>query len=87
MAEGVRIPDPVRGREIMSLAWEVRAAGVTVSDGEILEAQGKLAHVGLYVEPTAAVAPAGLPKLIRAGVIRAGETVVVPLTGFGLKSG
>ncbi len=87
VAEGVRIPAPERGQEILRVAHEVGSVGVTVSDAEILGAQQDLARAGLYVEPTAAVAPAGLAKLVQAGVIPSGESVVLPLTGFGLKAG
>lgn len=87
VAEGVRIPAPERGKEILATARAVGSVGVIVSDAEILEAQRELAHAGFHVEPTAAVAPAALFKLVQAGAIRPGETVVVPLTGFGLKAG
>ncbi|MFN3346919.1 MAG: pyridoxal-phosphate dependent enzyme [Candidatus Bipolaricaulaceae bacterium] len=87
VAEGARIPRPERGREILKAALLAGTVGVMVSEEEILATQKGLARAGLYVEPTAALAPAALPKLIQAGVIRPGETVVVPLTGFGLKAG
>lgn len=87
VAEGVRIPRPERGREILGAAQKVGTVGVAVSEQEIVAAQRELARAGLYVEPTAAVAPAAVPKLVSMGVIRTGETVVVPLTGFGLKTG
>lgn len=87
IAEGVRIPNPERGREILKAARDVGTVGVTVNDAEISAMGRELARAGFYVEPTAAVAPAALPKLVNAGVIRSGETVVVPLTGFGLKAG
>lgn len=86
VAEGVRIPAPERGQEILAAARRAGSVGVAVSDEEILAAREALARQGLYVEPTAAVAPAALAKLVAAGVIRPGESVVVPLTGSGLKS-
>jgi threonine synthase len=67
----------------------LRAAGgraLAVSEEEIQEAQAELAQSGLYVEPTAALGPAGLRRLLVAGFFREGETVVVPLTGSGLKT-
>ena len=87
VAEGVRIPQPERGNEILKVAQQVGTVGVVVAEEEIQVAHRELARAGLYVEPTAAVAPAALPRLLHAGVIRPGETVVVPLTGFGLKAG
>jgi len=86
VAEGTRIPRPERGREVL---WALRAAGgaaVTVPEEEIRRAQKELAQEGLYVEPTAALAPAAIPKLLACGLLSPGQTVVVPLTGFGLKA-
>ena len=42
---------------------------------------------GIYVEPTSAVAPAGLDLLRADGRIGPDERVVVALTGSGLKAG
>ena len=45
-----------------------------------------LAHLeGLYVEPTTAVAFAAAARLRREGAIGEGQTVLVPVTGSGLK--
>ena len=53
-----------------------------VSDADTFEAMRSLAKTeGMAVEPAAAVAFAGLEKLIRSGIIRAEETVVVNCTG------
>lgn len=87
VAEGVRIAAPERGREILAAARRIGATAVTVSEEEIIGAQRELSRAGFYVEPTAAVAPAALPKLVEKGVIQPGEMVVIPLTGFGLKTG
>ena len=53
---------------------------------EIVEALRGLARLGLYVEPTSAVAAAGLTRLLDAGVIRPQESTVLVLTGTGLKA-
>ena len=45
-----------------------------------------LARRGLYVEPTAAAAAAGLTRLLASGVIRPREDTVLVLTGSGLKA-
>ena len=59
---------------------------VAVEEAEIVEALRGLAHRGLYVEPTSAVAAAGLTRLIADGSIRPGERTVLVLTGSGLKA-
>lgn len=86
LAEGTRIPRPERGQEVL---WALRAAGgvaVSITEEEIRRAQKELAQEGLYVEPTAALAPAAISKLWARGLLSPGQTVVVPLTGFGLKA-
>ena len=40
---------------------------------------------GIYAEPTSSAAFAGLEILTNQGVIQEGDTVLVPVTGFGLK--
>jgi threonine synthase len=57
-----------------------------VEEAEIVAALRDLARRGLYVEPTAAAAAAGLTRLVSAGAIRPGETTVLVLTGSGLKA-
>jgi len=87
VAEGVSIAAPPRGREILAALREVDGVAVAVGEEEILAAWRKLSEEeGIYVEPTSAVAVAGLSALVRRGAIRPGESVVVPLTGSGLKS-
>ena len=54
----------------------------SVSDTEAFRAMHYLAKMeGLSVEPAAAVAFAGLVKLVRSGVIKANETVIINCTG------
>ncbi|MCS7240008.1 MAG: threonine synthase [Candidatus Bipolaricaulota bacterium] len=86
IAEGARIPKPERGKEIIMALRVVEGSGVMVEEEEIQRAQSELAKQGLYVEPTAALAPAALPKLVAHGTIKPNEVVVIPLTGFGLKT-
>lgn len=87
-AEGARIPNPERGWEVLRALAEVGGSAVAVGEEGILEARGRLAwDEGLYVEPTAALAAAGLPLLLAQGRVEPGEAVVVLLTGTGLKAG
>ena len=58
---------------------------MAVDDADILRWRKLLAtREGVFAEPMAAVAFAGLQHLV-GGVIGADETVLVPVTGFGLK--
>jgi len=83
VAEGISIEQPVRGQQLLEAIRESRGTVLTVEDEQILSAQSALAHRGLYVEPTSAVPAAALSRLGER--IEAGQTVVVPLTGSGLK--
>ncbi|MCD5407666.1 threonine synthase [Candidatus Bipolaricaulota bacterium] len=86
VAEGVCIPLPPRGREILATLREVKGVALAVAEEEIEAAWRELpVREGIYVEPTSAVAVAGLRRLCAAGVIEPGERVVVVLTGTGLK--
>lgn len=98
-AEGIAIPRPPRGAQILAA---VRATGgciVEVPEAAIAPAQAELAARGLFVEPTAALtwAAALLSREALADVAVPGagweraqrlaaRSMVVPLCGSGLKS-
>lgn len=86
-AEGIRIAAPDRAASILAACRETGGDLLTVSESEIVSALRTLARTGLYVEPTAAAAPAGALKLRAAGRLPDGEIAVIPLTGSGLKAG
>ena len=87
VAEGIASAKPTRVVEVLRAVRDTGGAIVAVSEAEILEALGALARGGLYVEPTAAAAAAGLSHLLDDGVIRPQETTALVLTGSGLKAG
>jgi threonine synthase len=65
---------------------ETGGAYLRVSDEEIIAAIPALAQgVGVFAEPAAAAAYAGLVKAVEQGLVQAGERVVVLATGSGLK--
>ena len=65
---------------------ESAGGGVAVSDGAIVEAIGRLARLtGVFAEPAAAAALAGLDVALRQGLVRRDERVVLLVTGSGLK--
>jgi len=71
-------------------AWrQVAASGggfLSVPDEAILEAIRLLARLaGVWAEPSAAAALAGVVAARDAGLVRPGETVVAMITGHGLK--
>src|SRR5512138_3481720 len=73
------------GRTYVMLRKQVMETNGTfesVSDEEAFRAMHVLAKMeGISAEPAAAVAFAGLFKLVRAGQIKSGETIVVNCTG------
>jgi threonine synthase len=88
-------PQTVAGGLADVLPWDGDAAlgalkkggtAEAVSDEEILEAQRLLASTeGIFAEPSAATSLAGLIRLLGEGVVEKDETVVVLITGSGLK--
>ena len=83
VAEGLAIAEPARGRRLLQALRESGGICISVEEEGILAAQRQIAHHGLYAEPTSATVVAALPTVFQ----KAGphETIVVPLTGSGLK--
>jgi threonine synthase len=86
IASAIRIGNPA--------SWELALAAREDSDGyfgaiedaTILEAYHILAgEVGIFVEPASAISVAGLLQQAEAGLIPKGATVVLTVTGHGLK--
>ncbi|AWB88815.1 threonine synthase [Homoserinimonas hongtaonis] len=86
IASAIRIGNPA--------SWELAIAARetsngyfgAISDDKILEAHRILsAEVGIFVEPASAISVAGLLERADAGQIPAGATVVLTVTGHGLK--
>jgi len=86
IATAIRIGNPVSWEHAVKAATESSGAIDMVSDDEILDAQRLLARsAGIFVEPASAAGFAGLLKCHTAGNIPKGSTVVVTVTGHGLK--
>jgi threonine synthase len=85
-AEGISVAKPVRGKSILQAIHESRGLVSTVTDDAVWETLPQLGRLGLYVEPTSAAAPAAFLALRNEGLIADGQSVVVMLTGSGLKA-
>jgi len=83
LAEGLAIAEPVRGRRLLQAIRETEGTCIAVEEEAIQAAQRRLAHHGFYVEPTSATVMAALPTV--AELAQAGDVIVIPLTGSGLK--
>jgi threonine synthase len=73
------------GLEAMAAVRDSAGCFVSVSDPEALAAQQVLGKLGIYAEPSSAVALAGVEKLRSMKHIREGESVVAVVTGSGFR--
>ena len=86
IADGISVADPPRLAHVLSVLRDSSGDAVAIPDSKIKSWQTRLAtSEGLFCEPTSAAAFAGLPKLIEAGTISPSDSVLVPITGSGLK--
>ena len=83
--EAITTGNPMGGDEIIAKAYEHGWLAEDAAEEEILEAQRVLAQAGWFVEPAAATTLGAVRKLRAAAKIAAGESVVLMLTGAGLK--
>ena len=87
-ADGIAVAAPPRLAQIVAAVRTSGGAAAAVRETDILGWQARLAREeGIFCELTSAVAFAALPRLTAAGAIARGATVVVPVTGSGLKDG
>jgi threonine synthase len=86
IAGGIAAQKPVRVAEVLAALRDTGGALVRVSEADIASGLRALFAGGLFVEPTSAAAAAGLAQLQAGGLLAPGETVVLVLTGSGLKA-
>ena len=86
IADSIAVGFPRDQVKALRAVHQSGGAFLAVSDDEIRAAQQKLsAGSGVFVEPAAAASFAGLLKLKDQGKVREEQTIVVLLTGSGLK--
>ena len=86
IAGGISVGSPPRLHQVVDVLKATKGMALAVEDDEVLRWQKVLAQdEGIYAEPTSAAAFAGLEFLVKDGHISAADTVLVPITGFGLK--
>jgi threonine synthase len=84
-ASAIRIGNPASWKKAVAV---LRATGGTVeqvSEVEIALAKAEIGADGIGCEPASAVTLAGLKKLVKQGFVKAGDSVVLILTGHLLK--
>jgi threonine synthase len=86
LADSIAVGRPANLVKAVKSLRESDGESVLVSDEAILEAEGRLGRTeGVYAEPAAAAPVAGVEKARADGIIGPDETVVVCVTGTGLK--
>ncbi len=86
VAEGIDISKPDRDREILESIRMSEGGALAVKEMDIQKNHAKLAkREGIFCEPTSAATLAGVSLLAQHNRFNKGETVVVPITGSGLK--
>jgi threonine synthase len=85
LADSIAVDFPRDGVRAVRAVTQTGGAYVTVSDADILKAMVDLGRLGLFAEPAAAAALAGLRQAVREGRLGEKDRVLVLLTGSGLK--
>ena len=87
IAKSLAIGNPADGFQVVKVVKETGGSGAMVSDEEILGAIELLASTeGIFTEPAGGTTLAATRRLIESGAIKAGESVVVCITGNGYKT-
>lgn len=73
------------GDRTLQALYHSNGSAVGVTDEETLDAMASLGQEGFFIEPSGAVAIAGLRRQVADGTISADERVVCVLTGSGFK--
>lgn len=86
VATAIRVGNPARWQDAVAALEESGGRIDAVPDDAILAAQaGLAARDGIFVEPASAVGVAGLLRAREAGLVDPGQTIVITVTGHGLK--
>lgn len=86
LADSISVRTPSNAYLARRAVLDSKGATVTVTDEEILSAQRLLASTtGVFAEPAASATVAGLCKAITEGSVDARESIVLLVTGHGLK--
>ena len=85
IADSISVDLPADGYRALKRVRESNGFFLTVSDDEILAAIPTMGSAGLFVEPAAATAYAGLVSALNNGLVDPDSKVLVMATGSGLK--
>ncbi|MFH1619404.1 MAG: threonine synthase [bacterium] len=86
VADSISVSLPRDGAAAVQAIKESGGFAVSVTDQEIISAIPEVARgANVFPEPAAAASYAGLKKAVKAGQVKDGESVVLLITGSGLK--
>ncbi len=85
IAKAITTGDPMGGDEILQKSYEHQWLAEDVTEEEILIGQRLLARAGFFVEPSSATSLIAVKKLAASGKIAQDATLILMLTGSGLK--
>lgn len=86
IAGGIAVANPPRLNQSLRALRDTGGSAIAVSDENIRRWHTPLAREeGIFAEPTSSAAFAGLEALIAQGAISPSDSVLLPVTGFGLK--
>ncbi len=85
LADSISVDLPRDGVRALRAAKETGGTYLTVPDEDILAAIAELGRVGIFAEPAAATAYAGLVKAVKENIMTPDDPVLVLSTGSGLK--
>jgi threonine synthase len=85
LADSISVDLPADGLRALRAATRSGGAYLTVADEAILEGIAELGRAGVFAEPAAAAAWAGLRRGLAEGRVNPEDAVLVLLTGSGLK--
>jgi len=86
VATAIRVGNPARWQDALDALAASDGRIAAIEDPAILRAQALLArNDGIFVEPASAIGVAGLLANQDAGLVDPGQTIVITVTGHGLK--
>ena len=86
VAGGIAVGTPPRSEQVLDAVRSSGGSACAVDEDDILRWQSFLAvSEGVFCEATSAAAFAGLEALVKNGIVMPSGSVLVPVTGSGLK--
>jgi len=87
ICKSLAIGNPADGFQVIKVVNETGGAGAQVTDAEILDGIQLLARTeGIFTEPAGGTTVAATRQLVKRGVIKPNESVVICVTGNGFKT-